>query len=274
MTDRIPLSGVIGCPVAHSRSPRLHGHWLARYRLQGHYVPLHVEPPDFAAALALLPRLGFVGANVTIPHKHAALAIADKATPLARRIGAANTLVFTAHGVEADNTDAFGFTRNILDTNPLWTPRRVALIGAGGASRAVIAGLLDLGAQEIRLTNRSPDRAQDLAVDFGPAVHVHPWSHRHAMLADCDTLVNATSLGMQGNPPLDLDLRELPVKAIVNDLVYAPLITPLLAAARQRGNPVVDGLGMLLHQAAAGFERWFGATPQVDEELRAAVLAP
>lgn len=274
MTAQIPLAGVIGCPVAHSRSPRLHGHWLRRYALNGHYVPLHVQPHDFAVALAALPRLGFVGANVTIPHKQAALALADQITPIARRIGAVNTLVFTAQGIEADNTDAFGFTQNLLAARPDWRPDRVALIGAGGASRAVIVALLDQGAREIRLTNRSLVRAQDLAGEFGPRVHAHPWAQRHAMLAECDTLVNATSQGMSGNPALDLDLNDLPRQALVNDLVYSPLLTPLLAAAADRGNPTVDGLGMLLHQAAAGFERWFGTKPQVDAELRAAVLAP
>lgn len=266
------LAAVIGYPVAHSRSPRLHGHWLARHGIAGHYIPLQVAPQDFAGALALMPRMGFVGANVTIPHKEAALALATQATPVARRIGAANTLVFTPDGIEADNTDAYGFARNIQDAHPDWRPRRVALIGAGGASRAVIAALQDLGAEEIRLTNRTADRARALAQDFGGGTRAVDWALRHDMLADCDTLINATSQGMTGNDPLDLDLSALPVTAIVNDLVYVPLETPLLALARARGNPVVDGLGMLLHQAAPGFERWFGLRPSVDAVLRAAVL--
>lgn len=264
------LAAVIGFPVAHSRSPRLHGHWLRRHGIAGHYVPLQIAPQDFAEALALLPRMGFVGANVTIPHKEAALALATRATPIARRIGAANTLLFTDTGIEADNTDAHGFARNILDSRPDWRPRHVALIGAGGASRAVIAALQDLGAQDIRLTNRTPARAEALATEFG--LTACAWSDRAAMLAGCDTLINATSQGMVGNPPLDLDLSALPPQAIVNDLVYTPLETPLLAAARARGNPVIDGLGMLLHQAAPGFERWFGVRPVVDADLRAAVL--
>lgn len=271
MIHALPLAGVIGWPAAHSRSPRLHGHWLHRHGIAGHYVPLQVAPPDLAAALENLPKLGFVGANVTIPHKEAALALATRATPLARRIGAANTLVFTPTGIEADNTDAHGFARNILDTKPDWSPRCVALLGAGGASRAVIVALLDHGAQEIRLTNRNPDRAKALAHEFS-AIRPVPWQDRAAMLADCDTLVNATSLGMSGEPPLDLDLSSLPLTTLVNDLVYVPLETPLLAAARARGNPVVDGLGMLLHQAAPGFERWFGVMPRVDDALRKAVL--
>jgi len=274
MSTPLPLAAVIGDPIAHSRSPRLHGHWLARYGIAGHYVPLKIAPQDFAQSLAFLPRMGFVGANVTIPHKETALALADIATPLARRIGAANTLTFTDKGVEADNTDAYGFSQNILNACPQWQPRKVALIGAGGASRAVLAALLDLGAQEIRLCNRSPQRAIDLAAEFGSSVQPQPWASRHDSLETCDTLINATSLGMIGAQSLDLDLAALPEGAIVNDLVYTPLETPLLAAARARGNPCVDGLGMLLFQAAAGFERWFGRRPEVDDELRQAVLAP
>lgn len=266
------LAAVIGHPIAHSRSPRLHGHWLERHRINGQYVPLDIAPQDFAYALALLPRMGFVGANVTLPHKHAALDVAEHVSPLARRIGAANTLVFGPNGIEADNTDAAGFRDNILDAAPTWTPRHVALIGAGGASRAVIVALLDQGCRDIRLSNRSMDRAHALANEFGPAVNVIPWHHRAAMLAECDTLVNATALGMSGQPPLELPLDDLPRTAIVNDLVYSPLETALLASARARGNLPVDGLGMLLHQAAPGFARWFGTMPKVDAALRAAVL--
>lgn len=269
---RIPLAAVIGHPVAHSRSPRLHGHWLARHGIAGHYVPLDIAPDTLEQALAMLPKLGFVGANVTIPHKERALALADQVTPLARRIGAANTLVFTETGFQADNTDAYGFTWNILDRVPDWSPRRVALIGAGGASRAVIAALQDRGAQQILLTNRSPERAQALAMEFGASVTPVPWSQRAEMLDGCDTLVNATSLGMTGQPPLDLPLDALPKGAVVNDLVYAPLETPLLAQANAQGHIAVDGLGMLLHQAVPGFERWFGQRPQVDDTLRQAVL--
>lgn len=273
MTGSLLLAGVIGDPIAHSRSPRLHGHWLKRYGIDGHYVPLHVRPEDLPETLHLLPRLGFVGLNVTLPHKHAALALADRVTPLADRIGAANTLSFTENGIEADNTDAYGFTQNIREAHPGWAPETVALIGAGGASRAVIVALMDAGATEIRLTNRTLARAEELAGDFGDVLTLVDWDERGAMLDGCDTLVNGTSMGMTGNPPLDLDLGALPVSAVVTDLVYAPLETPLLAAARARGNPAVDGLGMLLHQGAPGFERWFGVRPVVDGALRAAVLA-
>lgn len=272
MTSPLRLAAVIGDPIAHSRSPRLHGHWLQRYGIPGHYVPLHITPLDLAEALRLLPRMGFVGANVTIPHKLNALALADHVTPLARRIGAANTLTFTDQGLEADNTDAYGFAQNIADAVPGWSPRRASVIGAGGASRAVLAALLDLGATEIRLTNRTPQRALDLAAEFGAPITAVPWSDRSEMLDGCDTLINSTSLGMIGNPALDIDLGLLPADAVVNDLVYTPLETPLLAQARARGHTCVDGLGMLLFQAAPGFERWFGQKPTVDAALRQAVL--
>ena len=271
MTE-LRIAGVIGDPVAHSRSPRLFRHWLQRYGLEGHYVPLHIKPDDFAEALRILPRMGFVGVNVTIPHKHDALGLADTVTKLADRIGAANTLTFTKSGIEADNTDAYGFAQNIRDAHPDWAPRVVSLVGAGGASRAVIAALQDAGAEEIRLTNRTEARADELAGELGDRITVVPWAERAGMLAGCDTLINGTAMGMSGNPPLDLALDDLPGTALVTDLVYTPLETPLLAAARARGNPVVDGLGMLLHQAVPGFERWFGHRPLVDEALRKAVL--
>ena len=274
MTAPVLLAAVLGDPIAHSRSPRLHGHWLKRYGIDGHYVPLRVAPADLEQALSLLPRMGFRGANVTLPHKEAALALATDTTAEARRIGAANTLTFTGAGIAADNTDAYGFAANIRQHCPDWQPRYVAVLGAGGAARAVIAALLDHGATEIRLTNRSPERAERLAAAFGPNVQTADWNARAQMLAGCDTLVNATSLGMTGRPALDIALDDLPRDAVVNDLVYAPLETQLLAGARRRGNPAIDGLGMLLHQAVPGFERWFGIRPTVDAALRDAVLAP
>lgn len=270
MTVPLKLAGVIGFPIAHSRSPRLHAHWLRHHGINGHYIPLQIAPDDFSDCLKMLPKMGFAGANVTIPHKESALALADTASSLARRIGAANTLTFTKNGIEADNTDAHGFTWNILDSVPDWQPRRVALIGAGGASRAVIAALLDRGADDILVTNRSPERAMRLADEF--SITPVSWDQRDTMLEGCDTLINATSLGMNGQPPLALTLDALPTEAVVNDLVYTPLETPLLTAARARGNIAIDGLGMLLHQATPGFERWFGVTPTVDDDLRQAVL--
>lgn len=267
----IPLAAVLGDPIAHSRSPRLHGHWLAQHSLPGHYIPLHVRGEDLARTLELLPRLGFVGANVTLPHKVAVLQTARSITDTAKRIGSANTLTFHEDGFEADNTDAYGFTWNILDHFPDWRPRRAVVLGAGGASRAIIVALQDMGATEIRLTNRSADTGKALAQEFG-ATFVD-WGQRDAALDGCDTLVNATSLGMTGKPPLEISLKDLPRGALVTDLVYTPLETPLLATARDAGHRVVDGLGMLLHQAVPGFERWFGIKPEVSADLRSAVLA-
>ncbi len=266
------LAGVIGFPIAHSRSPRLHGHWLRVNGIEGYYVPLQVAPDDFAECLRLLPRLGFVGANVTTPHKETALTLADHRTDVADRIGAANTLSFTAKGIVADNTDAHGFTWNILESCPQWKPKTAAIVGAGGACRAVIVALLSQGVENILISNRSAHRADKLAHDFGPSITVVPWQERSEMLDGCDTLVNTTSLGMSGNAPLDLALDALPTDALVNDLVYSPLETELLNRARMRGNVVVDGLGMLLHQAAPGFARWFGVVPTVDAALRQAIL--
>jgi shikimate dehydrogenase len=268
------LAGVIGDPIAHSRSPRLHGHWLRRYAIDGQYVPLHVRPEDLEATLALLPRLGFVGINVTIPHKEAAFALADTATDRAHAVGAANTLTFREGRIHADNTDGYGFIANLRQ----WAPGRDAsapalVLGAGGAARGVIAALLDEGAERITLTNRSADRANALAALFGSRVTTYPWDQAADALPGHGLLVNTTSLGMAGTPPLDLDLSTLDREATVTDIVYTPLETPLLAAARARGNPVVDGLGMLLHQAVPGFHAWFGTEPQVDAALRAAVLA-
>jgi shikimate dehydrogenase len=273
MIPAIPLAAVVGYPVTHSLSPRLHGHWLARHGIAGHYVPLQIAPEDLEEALSLLPRMGFRGANVTLPHKEAALGLATEVTSAARRIGAANTLVFSEGGMVADNTDAYGFITNIVAHRPHWEPRKVAVIGAGGAARAVLAALIDLGAEDIRLTNRTVERATRLADEFGAAVHPIPWEQRADMLPDCDALINASALGMAGQPPLEIRLDALPRNAVVNDLVYSPLETPLLAAARARGNAAIDGLGMLLHQAVPGFEHWFGIRPRVDAALRAAVLA-
>ncbi|MDB2407431.1 shikimate dehydrogenase [Jannaschia sp.] len=268
------LAGVIGDPIAHSRSPRLHGHWLRRYGIDGHYVPLHVRPDDLEATLALLPRLGFSGINVTIPHKEAVFALAHETTDRARAIGAANTLTFKDGRIHADNTDGYGFTANLRQEAATRDTQAPALVlGAGGAARGVIAALLDEGASRITLTNRSADRAEALAALFGPRVTPLPWAEASTALPGHGLLVNTTSLGMSGKPALDLDLSGLDREATVTDIVYTPLDTPLLAAARARGNPTVDGLGMLLHQAVPGFRAWFGIDPQVDAELRAAVLA-
>ncbi len=270
----IPLAGVIGCPISHSRSPRLHGTWLRRYGIAGHYVPLHVDADDLERVLRTMPQMGFVGANVSIPHKEIVLTLADDVSDAAARIGAANTLTFANGRIHADNTDGYGFIANLREYAPNWDAGAGAalVLGAGGASRAVIDALLGAGAPRLYLVNRSRGRAEALAAVFGPRVQVLDWDKRTSVLADVGVLVNTTSLGMAGQAPLDMPLDGLPLGALVTDIVYAPLMTDLLVRAQARGNPVVDGLGMLLHQAVPGFERWFGLRPQVTDELRAAVL--
>ncbi len=277
MTSRIPLAGVLGAPIAHSRSPRLHGHWLRRYGLPGHYVPLEVAPEDLGRVLEALPRMGFRGVNVTIPHKEAALALADRASNRAARIGAANTLTFAADGgLDADNTDGYGFIANLRQAAPDWDPAAgpAAVFGAGGAARAVVVSLLDAGVPELRITNRSRARAEAMRDSLGARLRVIDWSDPAALVAGAATIVNTTSLGMTGQPPLRLLATALDPAALVTDLVYTPLETPLLVDAAAAGCATVDGLGMLLHQAVPGFERWFGTRPEVDAALRDAVLAP
>lgn len=273
---RIPLAGVIGHPVAHSRSPALHGFWLRRYGIKGHYVPLDIPPQDFAAALRMLPKLGFVGVNVTIPHKETLLALADRVTERAARIGAANTVTFLPDGgIEADNTDGLGFIANLQQTAPGWRPASgpAAVFGAGGAARAVVAALLDAGVPELRIANRSLARAQALQQDFGPRVTVTDWDKAETMLDGAATVVNTTALGMTGKEDFAVPLDRLAPGALATDIVYTPLKTGFLTAAEAHGALIVDGLGMLLHQAAPGFERWFGQRPVVDDETRRVVLA-
>ncbi len=275
-TGKAKLAGVLGWPVSHSRSPRLHGWWLERHGIDGAYVPLPVKPEDFAQVVRTLPRMGFAGANVTVPHKEQALTLVDHVEPLARRIGAVNTLVVRADGsIEGRNTDAFGFIENLRQGCPNWRADAgpAGVVGAGGAARAVLVALLDAGVPRIRLANRSRDRAEQLAAEFGAGIDVVPWPERQDALADAGLLVNTTSLGMTGQPPLDMTLDALPRDAVVTDIVYAPLSTPLLQEAQARGNAVVDGLGMLLHQARPAFAAWFGVTPEVTPDLRAFVLA-
>lgn len=267
------LAGVIGDPIGHSRSPRLHGHWLHRYGVDGQYVPLHVRAEDLAATLRLLPRLGFAGLNVTLPHKEAVFALADRTTDRARAVGAANTLTFRDGCVEADNTDGAGFVASLDRNAPGWCRSAPAVVlGAGGAARGIIAALLVAGVPKVTLVNRTRGRAAALAAHFGPRVSTQPWPDVTTALDGAGLLVNTTSLGMEGRPRLDLDLSALPLTATVTDIVYTPVMTRLLAAAGARGNPTVDGVGMLLHQAAPGFAAWFGITPEVDEDLRRAVL--
>lgn len=276
MSDsKIPLAAVIGHPIAHSKSPNVHGYWLRKYGLRGHYIPLDIAPDKLADLLPRLADLGFVGANVTIPHKEKVMEIADLITDRATLIGAANTLIFRKDGrIHADNTDGYGFIENIRQAIPDWTPKSgpAVVFGAGGASRAVLASLLDVGVPKIMLTNRTRIRAEKLKEDFGNRIQVVDWVQAGNVLEDADLVVNTTSLGMTGKPEMRVPLDGLKPGAIVNDLVYTPLQTRLLATAEQQGCRVVDGLGMLLHQAVPGFERWFGKRPVVDENVRAAVL--
>jgi shikimate dehydrogenase len=274
--QRIPLAGVIGNPIAHSKSPRLHRHWLAKYGIAGDYVPLHVDKDDLAEVLRALPKMGFVGANVTIPHKVAALEIADHVSDRATLIGAANTLIFHEDGkIIADNTDGYGFLANLKQGAPDWRPDLgpAAVLGAGGAARAVIVSLLDAGVPEILLANRTRTKADVLRSEFGSRVRAFEWVQAGNMIEAATTVVNTTSLGMVGSPELRVPLDGLQPGTVVTDLVYNPLRTHLLDEAEKAGCTVVDGLGMLLHQGVPGFERWFGVRPEVDQATREAVLA-
>ena len=270
LTGAARLAGVMGWPVAHSRSPRIHGYWLEETGIDGAYLPLAVRPEQLGCALAALPAFGFRGCNLTAPHKEAAVPLMATLSETARRIGAVNTVTVTDDGaLHGDNTDGYGFISHLQQEAPEWRPAvPVAVLGAGGAARAVVDALSAAGAQEIRVVNRSAERAAALAEAAGAAVHPHPWEGREATLEGCGLLVNTTNLGQTGKPALDLDLGRLPATAAVYDLVYAPLETGLLRAARARGNRAVDGLGMLIHQARPGFVAWFGAEVTATAALR------
>jgi shikimate dehydrogenase len=277
-TGTTRLAGIMGWPIGHSRSPLLHGFWLEKTGIDGVYVPLPVRPEHAEQALRALPLLGFRGCNLTIPHKQMALSVADRVEPLARRIGAANTIIVAPDGtLEARNTDVFGFRESLREAALDWRPQSgpAVVLGAGGAARAIVAALADAGVPEIRIVNRTVSRAENVASELStPATRItaHPWSEAGSVQQHAGLLVNTTSLGMIGQPPLVLDLS-LPLSAPVVDIVYVPLETSLLAAARRRGHLVVDGLGMLLHQGRPGFEAWFGASVRVTAELRATITA-
>jgi shikimate dehydrogenase len=269
-----PRAAVIGWPVAHSRSPLIHNHWLAAYDLAGSYELAAVVPDDLDGFVEGLGPAGYAGANVTLPHKAAVLPLCAHLSETARDLGAVNTLWFENGALHGDNTDVAGFLGALDDEAPGWdrTCRTVAVLGAGGAARAILHALTARGMGEIRLLNRTFEGAASLAANRTDVVAL-PWDARHEALVGCDLLVNTTSLGMVGKPPLDLDLSALPAHAIVDDIVYVPLETPLLAAARVKGHRTINGLGMLLHQAAPGFARWFGKTPSVTPDLRARLEA-
>ncbi len=273
--DNTIKAGIMGWPVGHSLSPRLHGFWLGEYGVNGTYEPLPVQPEDFKAALRNLSDQGFAGVNVTVPHKEAAFETVDTLDAVAKRIGAVNTVQVNADGsLAGSSTDGFGFLENLKEGAPGWSAATgpAVVLGAGGASRAVTAALLDAGAPGVKLINRTLSRAEQLARDVGGAITVVPWEDRVAALSNAAILVNTTTLGMESEEPLELDLGPLPPEAVVTDIVYAPLETPLLQQAKKRGNPTVDGLGMLLHQARPGFRQWFGVEPAVTDALRKHVL--
>jgi shikimate dehydrogenase len=274
--DRFHLAGVMGWPVMHSRSPALHNYWFRRYGLAGTYVPLAIEPHGLEAALRALAPLGFAGCNLTIPHKQRAMTMVDEVDPVTQRIGAISCVIVRPDGsLAGTNNDSYGFVHNIMQERPDWRGDAgpVVLVGAGGGARAVAYSLAGRGAPEIRVVNRTFDRAQALVSAFGPPLSAIRWEDRHRALAGATMLVNTTSQGMVGESPLDLMLDALPTIALVCDIVYVPLETPLLAAARRRGNPTVDGLGMLLHQARPAWQAWFGIEPEVTRELRALIEA-
>jgi len=270
--DRFLLAGVMGWPVMHSRSPLLHNYWFKQHSLTGTYVPLAIAPATLAAALRALHPLGFAGCNLTLPHKQAAMTVVDEVDALAKNIGAISCVIVRPDGsLAGTNNDCYGFIENLRQSQPGWHADAgpVVVIGAGGGARAVCYGLAQEGAREIRVVNRSLARAQEIANNFGGPLKALPWEQRHDALDGAAMVVNTTSCGMVGQPALDLKLDKLSKNALAADIIYIPLETPLLAAARARGNPTVNGLGMLLHQGRPAWKAWFGIEPQVTAELRA-----
>jgi len=275
-TQKFVLAGVMGNPVAHSRSPVIHNHWIAQYHLKGSYVLLPVEPANLHDALRGLKALGFAGCNVTIPHKVEAMKAMDWLHPVAKQMGAINTIVVQPDGaLHGFNNDGYGYIQCIKDAKPDWRADTgpITVLGAGGAARAIVLSLINEGAKEIRLINRTKEKAQALADEFGSSVKVLNWSERNNALSNIAMLVNTTNQGMHGQPDLDIKLDELPASALVSDAIYIPLETPLLVAAKARGNKTVNGLGMLLNQARPAFEAWYGVLPEITPELHKAIAA-
>ena len=272
----IPVAAVLGHPINHSKSPKLHNYWLSLFDIDGHYIPLDIDPRNFENSIRALSGLGFVGANVTIPYKEKVLKIADKISDRAAIIGAANTLTFLQDGrIYADNTDGYGFLQNIKCKYNDWTAGEgtSVVFGAGGAARAILGALIEDGANEVILANRTRSRADQLRSDFGAKIKVVDWMKVQNYLSDASTVINATSLGMDGKAELPIPLQGLKKNTLVTDIVYTPLNTPLLENAAKRGCRTVDGLGMLIHQAIPGFERWFGVKPDVSENLRKLLIS-
>jgi shikimate dehydrogenase len=274
--NQFGIAGLVGWPVAHSRSPTIHNYWLDQYEIPGRYVLLPVPPEKLAIALPGLAVLGFRGCNVTTPHKQAVMPLIDRVDELARRIGAVNTIVVEKDGtLTGFNNDGNGFVQSLRDAKADWRPDAgpIVVLGAGGAARAVVASLAAQGAREIRLVNRTFERAQGIAKEYGPPVTAFPWEKRNDALADVALLANATNQGMMGKPALDISLDRLPPHALVGDLIYTPRETPLLAAARARGNMTVNGLGLLLNQARPAFQAWYGVMPDITPGLLSAIEA-
>ena len=272
----LPVAAVLGHPINHSKSPKLHNYWLSLFNIDGYYIPLDIDPRYFENSVRALSGLGFVGANVTIPYKEKVLKIADKISDRAAIIGAANTLTFLPDGkIYADNTDGYGFLQNIKCKYNDWTAGEgtSVVFGAGGASRAILGALIEDGANEVILANRTRSRADQLRSDFGAKIKVVDWMKVQNYLSDASTVINATSLGMDGKAELPIPLQGLKKNTLVTDIVYTPLNTPLLENAAKRGCRTVDGLGMLIHQAIPGFERWFGVKPDVSEKLRELLIS-
>ena len=272
----IPVAAVLGHPINHSKSPKLHNYWLSLFNIGGYYIPLDIDPRNFENSIRALIDLGFVGANVTIPYKEKVLKIADKISDRAAIIGAANTLTFLQDGrIYADNTDGYGFLQNIKCKYNNWSAGEgtSVVFGAGGASRAILGALIEDGANEVILANRTRSRADQLRSDFGAKIKVVDWTKVQNYLSDASTVINATSLGMDGKEELPISLQGLRKNTLVTDIVYTPLNTPLLENAAKRGCRTVDGLGMLIHQAIPGFERWFGVKPDVSENLRELLIS-
>ena len=270
-----PRCFVIGHPIAHSRSPLIHGEWLRQYRRAGSYERVDVAPADLPAFIRQLREGVFTGGNVTVPHKEAVMALVDEISPAGRAIGAVNTLWREDGRIVADNSDVAGFLAHLDASAPGWQRQvgTVLVLGAGGAARGICYGLRSRGVERILIVNRSPARAGELAAALGNPLEARAWEERDRLVREADLIVNTTALGMQGKPPLEIDLSGLRPGTIVDDIVYAPLKTTLLAEAERLGGRPVDGLGMLLHQAAPGFARWFGVTPEVTPALRALVEA-
>jgi shikimate dehydrogenase len=275
-SNQFKLAGVMGMPVFQSRSPILHNYWIKKYNLKGAYGHFPVQIENVEAAVRGLSALGIAGCNITQPHKLMAMKLMDQLSPMAQRIGAINCIVVQPDGsLHGFNNDGFGYIQSLKDIKPTWRADEgpVVVLGAGGAARAVVISLLDEGAKEIRLINRTRAKADELASVDPTMVKTYEWDERHMALEGAALLVNTTNQGMYGQPPLEISLDALPKSAMVSDLIYIPLETPLLAAARERGHVTVNGLGMLLNQAIPAFEAWFGVKPEITDELRNAILA-